>query len=41
MESKEIFKLCDLRVGYIEEYKALEGFNDIYSLVISHRIRRD
>ena len=34
MEAKEIFKLCDLRVGYVEECKVLEGFNDIYSLVI-------
>ena len=34
MEPKEIFKLCDLRVGYVEECKILEGFNDIYSLVI-------
>ena len=34
MEPKEIFKLCDLRVGYVEECTILEGFNDIYSLVI-------
>jgi len=34
MEPKEIFKLSDLRVGYVEECKILEGFNDIYSLVI-------
>ena len=31
---EEIFKLCDLRVGYVEECTILEGFNDIYSLVI-------
>ena len=35
MEPKEIFKLCDLRVGYVEECTILEGFNDIYSLVIA------
>ena len=34
MEPKEIFKLCDLRVGYVEECTILEGFNDIYSLII-------
>ena len=34
MEPKEIFKLCDLRVGYVEECTILEGFNDIYSLLI-------
>ena len=34
MEAKEVFKLVDLRVGYVEECKILEGFNDIYSLVI-------
>ena len=34
MEPKEIFKLCDVRVGYVEECTILEGFNDIYSLVI-------
>ena len=34
MAPKEVFKLCDLRVGYVEECKILEGFNDIYSLVI-------
>lgn len=34
MEPKEVFKLCDLRVGYVEECTILEGFNDIYSLVI-------
>ena len=34
MEPKEIFKLCDVRVGYVEECIILEGFNDIYSLVI-------
>ena len=34
MEPKEIFKLCDLRVGYVEDCKVLEVFNDIYSLVI-------
>ena len=34
MDAKDIFKLCDLRVGYVEECKVLEGFNDIYSLVI-------
>jgi aminoacyl tRNA synthase complex-interacting multifunctional protein 1 len=34
MEPKEIFKLCDLRVGYVEECTILEGFNDIYSLIV-------
>ncbi len=34
MDDNEIFKLCDLRVGYVEECKIMEGFNDIYSLVI-------
>ena len=34
MEPKEIFKLCDLRVGYVEECTILEGFKDIYSLII-------
>ena len=34
MEPKEIFKLCDLRVGYVEDCTILEGFNDIYSLII-------
>ena len=34
MDSKHIFKLSDLRVGYVEECKILEGFNDIYSLVV-------
>ena len=34
MEPKEVFKLCDLRVGYVEECTILEGFKDIYSLVI-------
>ena len=34
MDPKEVFKLCDLRVGYVEECKILEGFKDIYSLVI-------
>ena len=34
MEPKEVFKLSDLRVGYVEECTILEGFKDIYSLVI-------
>ena len=34
MDPKEVFKLCDLRVGYVEDCKILEGFKDIYSLVI-------
>jgi len=34
MDVKDIFKLCDLRVGYVEECTIMEGFNDIYSLVI-------
>ena len=34
MDPKDIFKLTDLRVGYVEECTILEGFNDIYSLVI-------
>ena len=34
MDPKEVFKLWDLRVGYVEESKVLEGFKDIYSLVI-------
>ena len=34
MEPKEIFKLCNLRVWYVEDCKVLEGFIDIYSLVI-------
>ena len=34
MDPKEVFKLCDLRVEYVEECKILEGFNDIYSLII-------
>ena len=34
MDPKEVFKLCDLRVGYVEECTILEGFNDIYHLVI-------
>ena len=34
LDTKDIFKLGDLRVGYVEECKVLEGFNDIYSLVI-------
>ena len=33
MAPKEVFKLCDLRVGYVEECKILEGFN-IFSLII-------
>ena len=34
MEPKEIFKLCDLSVGYVEEFTILEGFSDICSLVV-------
>ena len=34
LDPKDVFKLCDLRVGYVEECKVLEGFKDIYSLVI-------
>ena len=34
MDPKDVFKLCDLRVGYVEDCTILEGFNDIYHLVI-------
>ena len=34
MDPNEVFKLCDFRVGYVEECKILEGFEDIYSLLV-------
>ena len=34
LDSKEIFKLCDLRVGKVVSIKIMEGFNDIYELEI-------